>query len=132
MNKLAKLLISLVFFIGLINSEVLPANEKIFEIADNLMKNINDSDFIEAGKAIATFVEIFQEMKSEKSKSNLMNLFLANHELKLDDACLQLLEALVADAKTMLKHVFTDLNKVKEALDDFMNQIKNIPNVCLA
>ena len=131
MNKFVKLIISLVLLIGLTNSEVLPANEKIANLVKDFAKNINKSDIIEAGKIIASLVEKFQEIKSEKTKP-LLFLGMAAAEAKTgdEDACLQILENLEKDAKTMLTNIFSDIHKVKEALDDFMAQIKNIKNVC--
>jgi hypothetical protein len=133
MNTFVKLIISLVLLIGLTNSTLLPIDQEISGILTDLVKNINDSDIIEAGKKIESIIETFQGIGSGKLLQNSMSLFLADNEeeFKNNDPCLQILEALVADAKTMLSNVFHDLNKVKEALDDFMNQIKNIKNVCL-
>ena len=125
MNTFVKLIISLVLLIGLTNSTLLPIDQEISGILTDLVKNINDSDIIEAGKKIESIIETFQGIGSGKLLQNSMSLFLADNEeeFKNNDPCLQILEALVADAKTMLSNVFHDLNKVKEALEPHLIQL---------
>ena len=84
---------------------------------------------IEAGKKIVQVVENIQTVKSEQTKP--FN-FLGAASLKSDDDCLQILVNLENDAKAILSNLFTDINAVKAALDDFMTNIKSIPSVCLA
>lgn len=128
MNKFAKFLISTILLIGLVNSQMLPNTDKVADLVQDILKDVNKSDIIEAGKKLGKILENFQKIKSEKTKPEIF-LGLAA-EQKEEDPCLQILENLENDAKTMLKNIFSDIQKVKEALDDFMANIKNIKNVC--
>ena len=81
MNTFVKLIISLVLLIGLTNSTLLPIDQEISGILKDLVKNINDSDIIEAGKKIESIIETFQGIGSGKLLQNSMSLFSATPKL---------------------------------------------------
>lgn len=93
-----------------------------------LLDELKENDLTEAGKILAKVLQKFSDFNLQ-SKSLL---FLANSDVKNDDPCLKILEALSSDLKTMLKNLFSDINAVKAALDHFMMELKRIPEVCLA
>lgn len=93
-----------------------------------LLDELEEKDLTEAGRTLAKVMDKFGEFKLQGLQKNL--LFLAS-KVKSEDPCLQILENLIADCKTMLKNIFSDINEVKRALDDFMAKIKTVPDVCI-
>lgn len=90
----------------------------------NLLSELKKEDLTEAGITLGEIAKGFVDSKFSDNKS-LSFLGIPN------DACLDILEKIKKDLQTMISSLFSDIKKVKEALDDFFVQVKTIPSVCI-
>lgn len=100
--------------------------KKLWDLVGNLKKE----DLTKAGVTLGEILKKF--INSDFTKKNKGLNFLADIQLGGDnDACLDILNQLLADVKDIGSNVFKDISKVKVALDDFFVQLKRIPSVCI-
>jgi len=97
--------------------------KKLYYLKGDLKKE----DLTQAGKILGEILNMFLNSKFSK-KDGLV--FLAD-DSKSNDACMDILQQIQVDVKTMMSNLFSDMSKVKSALDDFFVQLKNIPSACI-
>jgi len=96
----------------------------------NLIDELKKEDLTEAGVTFGQILNNFANSDFAKQE-NLTFLADAAKAKIVNDGCLDVLNRIEADIKTMISNLFSDIRKVKAALDDFFVQLKTIPNVCI-
>lgn len=89
-----------------------------------LLGELNKDDLAEAGNTLKALLKKFLQPEIKETQSIVLL------EEMSDDRCLEVLKNIKNDMRIILLNIFRDVKKVKEALDDFVFQLKSIPNAC--
>jgi len=99
--------------------------KKLWDLESELKKE----DLTEAGKIIGEILRVFVD--SSFFKDNNFNLNFLQLISKNNDDCLDLLEKIKINVEDMISFIHKDLSKFKNALDDFLVNLKNVPSKCI-